>query len=284
MAERSRKKRETILALWEWAKVHAPDTLEFSNPEVKHISTEKGFSNQFDVTHIDTTLKLPQLFRDEQVFMVNMGFKPGRHKFVRGLEYAYCELPRPKELSDPSPWKYVPGFLDDIDDSEAGVLSLAFNRQILADFLFEDRDRRDLQIHLPRRTKVSFTYEIGNTEVTVQNLQVEVDLLVQGANLVGLAEAKFVEDTAKMPDFAVLQLYLPYRRLVELFEEKGVSVSVRPVFALGYRGPKVGTGIRLYEFEFPDSRKAWPINLVKSRDYILQHRGQTTGRQSTLPP
>jgi hypothetical protein len=275
MAERSRRKRDTLLAIWDWVKTNSPETLEFSNPEVKHISTAQGFSNQFDVVHVDTTLKLPPLFINEDVFLVNLGHRPGRHKFVRGFKNAYRDLPPPQRLSDPSPWTYVPGLLDDIDDSEAGILSLAFNRQIFADFLFEDRDRRDLQIHIPRRTKVSFTYGIGDTQVTVKNLQVEVDFLVQGPELVGLAEAKFVTDLTKMPTFGVLQLYLPYRRLMDLFEEKGVSVSVRPVFALGYRDPKVGTGIRLYEFSFPDSRKAWPVDLVKSRDYILQHRAKS---------
>jgi hypothetical protein len=282
-APRKRKKHDTLLALWGWVKANAPDTLEFSNDQVKHISTEQGFSNQFDVTHVDTKEKLPRLFIDEDVFLVNLGYKPGRHKFVRGLDHAYCALPPPKHLSDPSPWKYVPGLLDDIDDSEAGVLSLAFNRSIFADFLFDDRDRRDLQIHLPRRTKVSFDYTIGPTEVSVQSLQVEVDFLVQGPGLVGLAEAKFVDDFNKMPDFGILQLYLPYRRLMDLFRDRGTPVSVRPVFALGYRGPRVGTGVRLYEFAFPDPLGASPVKLVRSRDYILQRRPSLAAEEGIIP-
>lgn len=55
MAERPRRKQDTLLAIWEWVKTNAPDTLEFSNPQVKHISTAQGFSNQFDVVHVDTT-------------------------------------------------------------------------------------------------------------------------------------------------------------------------------------------------------------------------------------
>jgi len=282
MAERPRRKQDTLLAIWDWVKANAPDTLEFSNPEVKHISTAQGFSNQFDVVHVDTTPKLPRLFIDEDVFLVNLGYRPGRHKFVRGFRHAYCELPPPQSRSDPSPWTYVPGLLDDIDDSEAGILSLAFNYQIFADFLFYNRDRHDLQLHLPRRTKVSFTYEIGDTRVTVKNLQVEVDFLVQGPELVGLAEAKFVTDVRKMPDFAVLQLYLPYRRLMDMFEAKNARVSVRPVFALGYRDPRVGIGVRLYEFRFPDPKKAWPVELVRSRDYILKHR-VTEAAENSVP-
>lgn len=272
MARRSGKKEETLLALWEWVKTHAPETLEFSNAEVKDLSGLSEFSNQFDVTHIDTQRKLPDLFRAEDIFLVNLGYRPGRHRFVHGLEYAFCKLPPPEESSDPSPWKYPPGYLDDIDDSEAGVLSLAFNKSIFADFLFRNPYRRDLEVHLPRRTRVSFRYGIGPTTLTVENLQVEVDFLVQGQDVVGLAEAKFVDSFDKMPDFNVLQLYLPYRRLAELMRDEGAALRVRPLFALGYRVPGTGMGIRLYEFSFEREDNAWPIKLLRSCDYLLEKR------------
>lgn len=280
MPKRSGKKEETLLALWAWVQEHAPDTLEFSNDETKGISEASEFSNQFDVTHIDTLRKLPDLFKAEDVFLVNLGYRPGRHKFVHGLKYAFCKLPAPTEVSDPSPWKYPPGYLDDIDDSEAGVLSLAFNKSIFADFLFHDPFRRDLEVQLPRRTRVSFEYGIGPTRLKVENLQVEVDFLVQGQETVGLAEAKFVDSFDKMPDFNVLQLYLPYRRLTELMREKGVAFKVRPVFALGYRIPRSVMGIRLYEFSFEREDNAWPIKLIRSCDYALQKR--PIGPQPTL--
>ena len=59
----------------------------FDNAQLKKISTKKGFTNQFDVSKLDNTDKLPQLLKDENYFVVHLG--KGQHQFVKGIEHGY---------------------------------------------------------------------------------------------------------------------------------------------------------------------------------------------------
>jgi hypothetical protein len=279
---RTRKKKNTLLRIWEWVRARAPITLEFDNDLVKRISGEEDFSNQFDVTKVDTTAKLPPFFRENDVFMVHVG--DGKHRFVRPIQKGY--FPLPMDVGAPKDWPYKPGILNGRDESEAGVLSLAFNNQVIQDFLF-DNPREPVMIHLPRRTRVgtkgnTFDYRIGDTMVHAKNLQIEMDFLLQSfprkkdLGIVGVAEAKRVKKPSDMPDFAITQLFLPFRRLLDLVPDRSPE-NVKCAFVLGYKDEEGNERIRLFEFKFTDQTRLDSIEPVKdergrakAREYILR--------------
>jgi hypothetical protein len=287
VAGKTGKKEETLRRLWEWVKEHDPVHLEFDNDLVKRISGEEDFSNQFDVTKVDTTKKLPSFLLEPEVdaFMVHVG--DGRHRFVRPIRRGY--YPLASNVGQPVEWHYKPGILNGKDDSEAGVLSLAFNNQVIQDFLF-DNPREPVMIHLPRRTRVgtkgsAFEYRIGEgssaTHVKAVNLQIEMDFLLQSyppRNLVGVAEAKRVGSPRDLPDFAITQLFLPFRRLLDLVPERSPD-QVRCVFVVGYADQSGNQRIRLFEFKFSDPGRLDSIEPVrdgerkpKAKEYVLQKR------------
>lgn len=280
-ATRSKKKRETLRRIWEWVQEHDPVNLEFDNDLVKRISGEEDFSNQFDVTKVDTSKRLPDFFHEHEVFMVHVG--GGRHRFVRPIRLGY--QPLPQNVGDPVEWAYKPGILNGKDDSEAGVLSLAYNNQVIQDFLF-DNPREPVMIHLPRRTRVgtkgaSFDYRIGTSTVRAENLQIEMDFLLQSyppTNLIAVAEAKRVEDPSDLPDFAITQLFLPFRRLLDLVPER-TTENVRCAFVVGYTDRRGDQCIRLFEFRFNDPGRLDSIEQVKTprgepkaKEYVLRKK------------
>ncbi|EQD45861.1 hypothetical protein B1B_12862 [mine drainage metagenome] len=279
--ERTRKKRETLRRIWEWVQEHDPEHLEFDNDLVKRISGEEDFSNQFDVTKVDTSKRLPDIFHENDVFMVHVG--GGRHRFVRPIRLGY--YPLPKSYGEPVEWGYKPGILNGKDDSEAGVLSLAYNNQVIQDFLF-DNPREPVMIHLPRRTRVgtkgvSFDYFIGDIEVRAENLQIEMDFLLQTyppTNLIAVAEAKRVVDPSDLPDFAITQVFLPFRRLLDLVPDR-TPENVRCAFVVGFQDSEGNQRIRLSEYRFGDQRRLDSIEAVKDRhgapkakEYVLRKR------------
>jgi len=237
---------------------------------VKEITGSK-LSNQFDVTKIDTSAKLPRELKEKDLFIVHLG--GGKHRFVPGIKNGYHKFESVPEGKIHS-WEYVPSVLDGTDKSEAGVLSLAFNQQIMQHFLFGDRTA-SLRIHLPRRTRDkalnSFKYNVAGTPVEVNNLQIETDFIVERNGDLAVGEAKYSPKVNFFPeDFAVAQVYLPYRRLLKLREEKKWKASARCMFVVQYR-PTIGQeAIRIYEYGFADSSDMATIKMIKNAEYRLK--------------
>jgi hypothetical protein len=244
--------------------------LIFTNRLVKEI-TGSRLSNQFDVTKIDTSAKLPEDLRKNDLFIVHLG--GGKHRFVKGINNGYHRFEEVPENRIRS-WEYVPGLMDKTDESEAGVLSLAFNQEIIQHFLFGDRTV-SLKIHLPRRTRDkvlnSFEYKINGTTVEVSNLQIETDFIVERNGDLAVGEAKYSPKVGFFPaDFAVAQVYLPYRRLLKLRELKKWKTKARCMFIVQYR-PKAGQeAIRIYEYDFDDPQDMASIRLLKNAEYRLE--------------
>lgn len=281
-------KAATINKIWTIAQAHTG--LRFSNQDVKDV-TGRAFSNQFDVTKIDTSRKLPDVLKENHAFMVHLG--DGNHRFIRdvvdpnGFRFGYFPVSIPRSTSHQDPWKYVPEWLDGIDDSEAGILSLAFNRRIIADFLFDNPDE-PLRVHLPRRTRLrAESYHVGDKElVEVNNLQIEMDLLVEGlrSRQVGIIEAKVVKHPDDMPDFAVSQVFLPFRRLVSIARNRNDSPEVKTAFLLNiHRKPRKNRPLEdtiwLYEFEFERKDDMASIKVMRDREYRLERTHIVPGVQ-----
>lgn len=248
----------------------------FDNVLVK-LTTGEEFGNQYDLTKLDTSSKLPRELRDDDVFVVHLGGNrvrdparkvPTRHQFVGPIAAGYHRLEQPREVKDP--WEYRKTILDNLDEGESGTISVVFNQGIIHHFLFDDRHAPGLRIHIPGRTRKkienSFTYRVGATEVTVEQLQIEMDFIVDRNGTVAVAEAKRGHPSE---DFAVGQIYLPYRKLLNLRERLGGKFEIRCLFLLQYTRPDRRQGVRVYEYEFTDPMSIGSIKLKKSREYVL---------------
>ena len=223
--------------------------------------TGAEFGNQFDLTKFPSSEKLPEALRDNDCFPIHLG--SGRHQIIRGIGNGYHQF-EPVPGGAVRDWEYAKGVLDGTDTSEAGALSLAFNQQILVHFLFNDRTIVP-KIHLPRRTKCSFTYMIKDQHIQVTNLQMEKDLAIDHNGIVAIFEAKN-DPKDEMQDFATYQLYHPYRQYYDM-QERGLLPgvkTVRPVYV-----KKVENAIRLYEYWFRGAQDPTTIELVRAAEYQL---------------
>ena len=258
------KKRTLVLV---YADCAQRGDLRFNNALVKKLTGEE-FSNQFDATKIDRSESLPKELKDQDLFIVHLG--KGWHQFVRGVNTGYHELEEvPAERV--RTWRYYPGLLDGTDASEAGVLSTSFNQGILQEFLYKDR-RVQAYINVPRRTRGkdanSFTYRIDNQVVQVNGLQIEMDFIMEKGDEISLVEAKC--SAGEPPrDFAVAQVYLPYRRLLNVLAERGRNVGIRNLFLVQYRKDDGTTAIRIYEYTFDDPQDMSSLRFVNNAEFIL---------------
>lgn len=264
------EKTATLAGIYAYLVSKGNKTLTFNNKLVKEITGSK-LSNQFDVTKIDTSAKLPTELQREDLFIVHLG--GGNHRFVKGIRHGYHEF-EPVPEARVHHWEYMPSVLDGTDESEAGVLSLAFNQQIMQHFLFGDRTT-PLRIHLPRRTRNkalnSFRYNIGETVVEVNNLQVETDFIVEKNGRLAVGEAKYSPKTGFFPkDFAVAQVYLPYRRLLKLRDQKRWETTARCMFVVQYRPTEGQEAIRVYEYDFIDPNDMATIKMQRNAEYRLE--------------
>lgn len=242
----------------------------FNNALVKKL-TGTEFSNQFDATKIDRSENLPVELRDQDMFIVHLG--RGWHQFVHSVKHGYHkleEVPSERVYS----WPYYPGVLDGTDVSEAGVLSLSFNQGILQEFLYGDR-RVQAYINVPRRTRGkesnSFTYMIGDQTIRVTGLQIEMDFIVEKGNEISLVEAKC--SPGGLPeDFAVVQVYLPYRRLLNILARGSRDIDIRNLFLVQYVKRDGRTAIRVYEYTFGDPQNMGSLRFVNNAEFILMER------------
>ena len=148
------KKSDALTALYRYCETRR--NWIFDNSLVKKVTGE-SFGNQFDVTKLDHTKKLPETLCENDVFIVHLG--GGKHQFCKGIRHAYRSL-EPILKKEIVTWPYKRSVLNGLDQSEAGVLSLAYNQFIVQDFLYDDITVMP-KIHLPRRTQTSFSYSIG---------------------------------------------------------------------------------------------------------------------------
>ena len=232
----------------------------FDNKLVKQI-TGSDFGNQFDLTKFPSSHLLPAALRERDCFPIHLG--SGRHQIVGGIENGYHRFERIQDRKIIQ-WPYRRSALDGTDASEAGVLSIAFNQKILSHFIFGDRIANP-RVHLPRRTKHSFSYRIADQEFKVTNLQIEQDLTIEEGTTIALFEAKN-DDQDKMRDFAIYQLYHPYRHYLDMISDnrlRGIE-NIRSVYV-----KKTGNAIRLYEYRFSRNQEPTSIEMLHCAEYRL---------------
>ncbi len=261
--KQSRKKESICRILDAVLRAESPDLI-FNNALVKKI-TGRSFSNQFDATKFDTTDSLPECLKERDCFIQHLG--GGHHRFLRGISLGYHSF-EPIPTDQVRDWEYKPAILNGVGESEAAVLSLVFNQQVLQHFLFNDRTIIP-KIHLPRRTKGTFEYSVGTNPISVNGLQIEKDLVIEHQGTIVIFEAK----NGDRKDFSVSQLYNPYRHLDQLAQTGEITgvAALRMVYILRVVDQESGkTMLRLYEYEFTDKQRLDSIAFVKSAQYNLR--------------
>lgn len=237
----------------------------FSNELVKEISKSVGFGNPFDVTKIDVKEKLPKLLLDNDYCIIHLG--NGQHQFIKGIDTIYHKFETIKK-EDIIEWSYKKSLLNQYNDSESNILSVANNQRILHNFLFgDDIEYSSLPVekrpktYFPHRTKKTVEYLFNETSITAKNQQIEIDLTIEYSGIIGLFEAK----NGNPANFNVYQLFYPYL----YYALSGLNYEqIKCVYLVRTKQGNTSE-ITLWEYEFTD-KKLNSIKYIKSKKYILE--------------
>ena len=130
MNKNSKSKKHLVLeALYQY--FGKQNSFTFHNDLVKEISKQYGFGNPFDATKLDSSEKLPQSFIDKNICILHLG--GGYHQFIKGIDKLYHPF---EALEQSINWQYKKSLLNEYNDSESNILSVANNQRILHHFLF----------------------------------------------------------------------------------------------------------------------------------------------------
>ena len=255
------KKRESINILFDKLYVNSKGTkvIKFSNTELKAITQNTKFMNQFDAVKYDSSIKLPESLKKHGYFIVHLG--GGNHAFIEGEGYHRFE-----QLSDKKEINVGKSLIDEVSKSEAGAASFIYNEKILQDFLGIQK----LKVHTARRTKFSYVFKVNENELYAKNQQIEIDGIFEtndNSIIIGI-EAKNVE----YPDFEIRQLFDIMKYFEMLKEKKAIphTVKLRILFLTRLHNKQKDI-IRVYEYKFKDKNDLNSIEFVKGREYIARH-------------
>ena len=253
------KKSEVILEILKTCE--DKNDFVFNNDLVKKICKKYKSGNPFDATKIDNTSKLPPELIERDYFILHLG--KGRHRFVKGLKYGFHKFEEinPEEIFE---WKYRRSLLNELDTSEANIISVANNQRIIHDFLYEDIVASP-KAYNSRRTKKSISYYVGKEKIETNNLQIEIDLTMEIGGIVTVFEGK----NGSPDNFAVYQLFHPYLYYhIMNIEEKLELENITCCYILRKK-LKEKSIIRLYNYTFEDVNNLGSIKLLKKAQYNL---------------
>lgn len=258
------KKERVLVRLFEICKERG--NFVFDNDEVRKVSDDIEFKNQFEVSKLDNSKKIPLALRNEGYAVVRIG--RGIHKFIKGINKV-CHAFEPIPPRCIFRRKYNKSVLNKSDSSESNMLSMAINHRLLHEFLYGSSDAKP-KFYIPRRTKTSFKYRIDGEAASAENLQMEIDMVFEHGGTVTVFEGK----NGFPDDFAVYQLYNPYRYYHNL-KESGIRIEEVQCCYVLRREEKIRhkvkkqTVLRVYLYQFTDMMEMTSIKLVKNAQYTL---------------
>lgn len=231
----------------------------FHNDLVKEISKKHNFGNPFDATKLDSSDKLPKIFKEQDICLLHLG--GGYHQFIQGIEKLYHPF---EEIQDSIKWQYKKSLLNEYNESESNILSVANNQRILHYFLFgQDLEFENLEIenrpktYFPHRTKTTLQYYFDTQKIKAKNQQIEIDLTIEYKGLIGIFEAK----NGEFKDFNIYQIYHPYLYYYNSGLDFKQIVCVYLV--------RNGNSLKLWAYTFNESLHLDSIQFLKSCEYIL---------------
>lgn len=252
------KKDKGLYRVYQWCKKN--NTSEFHNEVVKQLSKECGFGNPFDATKLDSTDKLPKFMIDGNLCILHLG--GGYHRFIKGINTLYHQF---EPIQNKVEWHYRPSLLNEYNDSESNILSVANNQRILHNFLFNlDSEFSNLDIiarpktYFPHRTKTTLNYFFGDIPITSTNQQIEIDLTIEYNGVISVFEAK----NGEPKDFNIYQLYHPFLYYYKAFPSNKIYCCYLV---------RMGKAIKLYLYTFIKPLQIASIKFIKNAEYILIH-------------
>lgn len=256
MSPSQSKKKQVLEALYAVCKERG--NFVFSNEEVKKACARIGFVNPFDATKIDSSLVLTDALVSDDAFVIHLG--NGNHQFVFGINSGYHRFEAVPESSKIK-WTYRRSILNNINTSESNILSVGINQLVIHDFLYQDITASP-KTYGSHRTKVPLLYRIGDDNIEVDKVQVEIDLTIEHQGKITVFEAK----NGEPPDFNVFQLFNPYRYYLQAIEGTKMF-SINCCYLL-----RQDDRLRLYLYAFDDDRIPGSIRLIRNAEYILVER------------
>ncbi len=252
------KKHLVLCDLYKHCK--ASGNFVFHNDLVKEISKKHKFGNPFDATKLDCSDKLPPYFKDNDIALLHLG--GGNHKFIKGIDKLYHAF---EPIQESLKWSYKKSLLNEYNDSESNILSVANNQRILHDFVFgEDLDFSTLSIdkrpktYFPHRTKSTLHYYFEGESIITQNQQIEIDLTLEFNGIINIFEAK----NGEPKDFNIYQIYHPF-----LYYHNS-KLPIKEIICV-YLVRKENS-LKLYAYTFNKPLHLDSIQFIKSKEYILQ--------------
>ncbi len=258
MNKNSKSKKHLVLeALYQHCKEQ--DDLRFHNDLVKEVSQQYSFGNPFDATKLDSSEKLPQSFIDENICILHLG--GGYHQFIKGIDKLYHPF---EALQKSISWQYKKSLLNEYNDSESNILSVANNQRILHHFLFgEDLEFENLSIenrpktYFPHRTKTTLNYFFDTQEIEAKNQQIEIDLTLEFNGVIGIFEAK----NGEPKDFNIHQIYHPFL----YYYNSGLNFKrIICVYLV-----RKDSSLKLWAYTFSEPLRLDSIKFLKSCEYVL---------------
>lgn len=257
MRVKTNKKHLVLLDLYRHCQ--ARNDFVFHNDLVKEISKKHKFGNPFDATKLDCSDKLPPFFRDNNIALLHLG--GGNHKFIKGIDKLYHTF---EPIQEYLKWSYKKSLLNEYNDSESNILSVANNQRILHDFVFgEDLDFSTLSIdkrpktYFPHRTKSTLQYFFESQEITAQNQQIEIDLTLEFNGTISIFEAK----NGEPKDFNIYQIYHPFL----YYHSSKLPINKIICCYLVRKAER----LKLWAYTFSEPLCLDSIVFLKSREYVL---------------
>ncbi|MCS6938722.1 MAG: hypothetical protein NZM94_05585 [Roseiflexus sp.] len=174
-------------------------------------------------------------------------------------------------------WSYRKSLLNECNASESNILSVANNQRILHHFAFgADREFDDVDIskrpktYFPHRTKTNLTYRFGDVSVTLEKIQIEIDLTIEYEGNICVFEAK----NGNPKNFSVYQIYHPFLYYHNARQSGRLSGKVEDIFAVYVvRQKRRGAShLKLWKYAFETPDDITSIKLLKSARYKLIQR------------
>lgn len=257
MTSQGQSRKQAVIARL-YALCQERGDLTFDNAAVRDVAAQVGFGNPFDATKIDSSALLPTELRRDDVFIVHLG--AGRHRFVSGIANGYHSF-EPVSEENRYQWRYRPSILNNINTSESNILSVGYNQRIIHDFLYEDIAAAP-KVYGSHRTQIPLDYRVGNDNIVVRRVQVEIDLTLEYLGTVTVFEAKNGEPA----DFNVFQLFHPFRYYRQA--TAGIEgTRIQCCYLL-----RQDDRLRLYLYAFDDPQNPGSIRLARNAEYNLVPR------------
>ena len=251
------KKHSVLLDLYNHCK--AQNDFVFHNDLVKDYAKKHKFGNPFDATKLDSSEKLPRFFRENDICLLHLG--SGNHKFIKGINKLYHAF---ESIQESIKWEYKKSLLNEYNDSESNILSVANNQRILHDFVFgADLEFENLDIskrpktYFPHRTKTTLKYFFESQEIIATNQQIEIDLTLEFNGTIGIFEAK----NGEPKDFNIYQIYHPF-----LYYHNS-NLPIKSIICCYL--VRNGDSLKLWAYTFSEAKRLDSIAFLKSKEYIL---------------